>query len=143
VQVEHLQQLADHGDAAAQTNLGYRQLLGLGVGEDTVAARAAFERAAAAGEPLAGFNLGVLHLRGLGVAQNETRARELFEAAHGTGVAAAADSLAQLYYHGIGVPQDRAYAWCAATTPAPRRHRLRALRVRCSTSSSGDATQGS
>jgi uncharacterized protein len=113
LQVGIAQELANRGDATAQSELAYRLAQGLGMQENPEQAFQAFEGAAARGEPHAIFNVGVSHLKGHGTPQNATRAKEYIAAAREMGILAAYDALALLYYNGHGVPENKTRARCS------------------------------
>ncbi len=85
-------QLADQGDASAQTGLGVMYDKGLGVTQDYAAAVRWYRKAADQGDAVAQFNLGQMYSKGEGVAQT---------------------NLGNMYVLGWGVTQDyvQAHMW--------------------------------
>jgi hypothetical protein len=100
------------GHGVAQTELGYRMLLGVGMDQNLPGAHDAFQAAAANGDAFGLYNLGVIHNRGIGVPANIPRALEYFEAAARQGVAGAYNAQAAMYFEGVGVPMNKTKAMC-------------------------------
>ncbi|MGE4013650.1 MAG: tetratricopeptide repeat protein [Alphaproteobacteria bacterium] len=74
-------QLADSGDARAQTNVGVMHYNGRGTLQDYAGAAKWYRRAAEQGNYDAQFNLGLLHVSGHGVPQDFTQAHKWFNLA--------------------------------------------------------------
>lgn len=77
--------LAERGDAAAQTGLGFLFHKGLGVAQDDAEAASWFEKAAGKGQAEAQLLLGTLYFFGDGVQQNYVRAFAWCEIAQSNG----------------------------------------------------------
>eukprot|EP00887_Chlorella_sp_A99_P006379 scaffold3.g6379.t1 len=117
--------LAARGNAAARRQLGYRMLVGQGMGVDHEGAMREFRAAAAEGDAYAAFNVGYMHIRGLGVPVNYTAAWPWFEAAGRKGVAAALNALGVIYFQGqvVGYQYQGGYG-----VPLNMSHALRLFR---------------
>jgi TPR repeat protein len=76
-----LRPLADQGDAAAQSNLGFMYATGMGVPQDRAEAAKWYQRAAEQGRANAQFNLGRMYAVGQGVPKSEADALKWFRAA--------------------------------------------------------------
>jgi uncharacterized protein len=98
------------GHGVAQTELGYRMLLGVGMDQDLPGAHDAFQAAAVNGDAFGLYNLGVIHNRGLGVPQNVSKALAYFEDAAGQGVPGAYNAQAAMFFEGVGVPMNKTLA---------------------------------
>jgi hypothetical protein len=111
--LDTVQNAADQGIAAAQTELAVRLQKGKEVSRDYAAAAAWSEKAAAQGDPRAQTNLGWMYTLGQGLTRDDKRAAELFRQAANVGYPNAQDSLGWMYQHGRGVVQDTnvAIAW--------------------------------
>src|SRR5712691_7367633 len=105
-----LQPLAQHGDAAAQSLLGFLYAHGYGVAQDYGQAVQWFRRAADQGHPRAQFYLGGLYSAGHGVPQDAVQAAQWYRRAADQGEPRAQLGLGLLYAKGQGVPQDAAQA---------------------------------
>jgi len=105
-EIELSRPLAEQGNAAAQTALGWLYEQGHGVPQDYVAARGWYLKAAANDDPQSEFNLGVLYARGRGVPKDYAEAGKWFQRAADHGDAAAQFNLGVMYAHGLGVSQD-------------------------------------
>jgi hypothetical protein len=105
-----LQPLAQHGDAAAQSLLGFLYAHGYGVAQDYAQAAQWFRRAADQGHPRAQFYLGGLYSAGHGVPQDAAQAAQWYRRAADQGEPRAQLGLGLLYAKGQGVPQDAAQA---------------------------------
>lgn len=108
--LQELRPLAEHGDAAAQFNLGRMYALGKGLPQDLRQARHWYELAANQGYAQAQVSLGALHELGMGVPRDFTQARNWYEKAAAQGDASGEVSLGAIYEHGLGVPTDFAQA---------------------------------
>lgn len=106
-------ELADHGQANAQYNVGVMYAKGRGAPQNDAEALQWFRRAAAQGYAAAQFNLGAEYARGQGVPQNYTEAAKWYEKAASQGFAAAQFNLGGMYGRGEGVPKDpvQGYMW--------------------------------
>jgi len=111
--VKLLRPLAEHGDAAAQTGLGFMYNLGQGVAQDDQQAAEWFRKAAGQGNAMAQSGLGFLYQSGQGVVQNDQEAAKWYQLAAEQGYAIAQTKLGNLYRFGQGVGQDvvKAYMW--------------------------------
>jgi TPR repeat protein len=98
-------QLADQGDASAQTGLGVMYDKGLGVTQDYAAAVRWYRKAAGQGDAVAQFNLGQMYSKGEGVPQDYTEAVRWYRKAADQGDAVAQFNLGQMYSKGEGVAQ--------------------------------------
>jgi len=107
---QELQPLAQHGDAAAQSLLGFLYANGYGVAQDYAQAVQWFRRAADQGHARAQFYLGSLYSAGHGVPQDVTQAAQWYRRAADQGEPRAQLGLGLLYAKGQGVPQDAAQA---------------------------------
>ncbi len=105
-----LQPLAQQGDAAAQSLLGFLYAQGAGVAQDYAQAVQWFRRAADQGHARAQFYLGGLYSAGHGVAQDYAQAVQWYRRAADQGEARAQLGLGLLCAKGQGVPQDDAQA---------------------------------
>ena len=105
--VAHLRQLAEHGNARAQTELGERYEDGRGgVGQDHGVAVSWFRRAAEQGSAAAQAALGFMYTSGRGVAQDDAAGVMWSRRAAEKGNARAQHNLGALYHAGRGVQQD-------------------------------------
>ncbi|MEQ8231169.1 MAG: tetratricopeptide repeat protein, partial [Gammaproteobacteria bacterium] len=107
--------LAEAGDAEAQSHYGYMLYQGEGVARDRSAAVDWYERAARQGQRDAQYNLAVAYAFGEGVARDHERAAEWYRRAAEQGSALAQYSLGVSYALGEGVARDpaQAAAWYA------------------------------
>ena len=96
---------ATHGDANAQTRVGFAYERGIVVKQDSSEAARWFSLAASR-SAIAEYNLGVLKFYGRGVQQNRDEALALFERAAVAGLAEAQFNAAVLYQHGTVGPQN-------------------------------------
>ena len=95
---EELTELAEQGDADAQSKLGWAYTHGKGVAEDDAEAAKWFRKAADQGYAQAQTNLGVMYAEGDGVAKDRAEAIKWWRKAAEQG-----DALAQFY---LGVMYD-------------------------------------
>jgi len=105
-QIEQVRPWVEKGKAWAQSMLGNRYDLGLGVDQSNQQARELYELAARQGDASAQNSLGNLYRIGQGVDQSKKRAAEYYEAAARQGLAGAQCSLGLLYLIGHGVEQS-------------------------------------
>ena len=98
--------LAEQGSAEAQSGLGYRYLLGLGVPQDDAEALRWIRLAADQGHAAAQFNLGLMYGNGRGVSQDVVEALRWYRLAADQGHALAQSELGTMYANGQAVPQD-------------------------------------
>ena len=105
-----LRELAEAGDAAAQTELGERYEDGRGVVQDYAVAVSWFRRAAEQGYAPGQAALGSMYGRGRGVVQDDAEAARWFRRAAEQGNTPAQSSLGFMYERGRGVRQDDAEA---------------------------------
>ena len=105
-----LRELAEAGDAEAQTELGERYEHGRGVAQDDRAAVSWFRRAAEQGHPPGQAALGFMYATARGVAQDDVEAVHWFRRAAEQGNARSQYNLGASYRHGRGVVQDDAEA---------------------------------
>ncbi|MHB8309459.1 MAG: tetratricopeptide repeat protein [Metallibacterium sp.] len=96
---------ANHGNRAAQYELGVRDALGIGFSQNDAAAAQWFQIAAARGGVRAINDLGVLHAEGHGVPLSYRNAAHWFELATQQGYAAAQFNLGVMFARGRGVAQ--------------------------------------
>ena len=115
-----LRDAADHGDAAAQYNLGLVLSRGQGAAPDVHGALAWFRKAAAGGHPGAQYALGLLYQIGQGVKRDLAAAAGWYLKAANQGYAGAQSRLAAMLANGDGVPRDDASAakWFRAAAKA-------------------------
>ena len=105
-----LRELADAGDAGAQTELGERYEHGRGAPQDDRAAVSWFRRAAEQGHPPGQGALGFMYATGRGVVQNHAESVHWFRRAAEQGNARSQYNLGTSYRDGRGVVQDDAEA---------------------------------
>ena len=103
-------QMAESGDAKAQSALGVMYHEGEGIPQNDAEAEKWTRRAAEQGMAVAQFNLGQAYYQGQGVPQNDAEAAEWWRHAAKQGNAIAQFNLGQAYYQGQGVPQNDAEA---------------------------------
>ena len=101
-----LHELAEAGDAEAQTELGERYEDGRGVVQDSAVAVSWFRRAAEQGHAPGQAALGFMYERGRGVAQDYREAILWFRRAAEQGHAGGQNNLGLMYGNGRGVAQD-------------------------------------
>ena len=99
--------LADAGDPAAQTNIGFLYYEGKGVPQNYEEAIKWYTMAASKGYADASFNLGVAYYAGKGVARDATQALKWYRAAADAGYAPAQVMLGNTYFRGVDVAEDR------------------------------------
>ena len=99
------------GNATAQTKLGLLYDFGWGVPQDSVQARAWYEKAAAQGYEWGQVRLGMLYDNGRGARQDSVQARQWYQKAAAQGNMLAQSQLGLLYAEGRGVPKDDVQAW--------------------------------
>ncbi len=100
-------QLANEGNADAQTSLGFMYQNGQAVEKDDAIAFSWYERAATQEQPYALFNLGVLYANGNGVVEeNHFKAFEYFERSAKVGVDLGQYETALRFERGLGCVQD-------------------------------------
>ncbi len=106
-------QLADQGDAFAQTNLGIMYEEGQGVTQDYETAVRWYRKAADQGSALAQTNLGLMYSKGQSVAQDYAATVRWYRKAADQGYAYAQYNLGFMYEKGHGVTQDnvQAHMW--------------------------------
>ena len=105
-----LRELAEVGDAAAQTELGLRYEDGRAVVQDYAVAVSWFRRAAEQGHAPGQAVLGFMYATGRGVQQNDAEAVRWFRRAAEQGHARGQNNLGVSYRDGRGVAQDDAEA---------------------------------
>jgi TPR repeat protein len=98
--------LADAGDPAAQTNLGFLYYEGKGVAQDYTEALKWYKMAAINGYPDAAFNMGVAYSEGKGVKPDSGEARRWYQLAADAGYAPAQVILGNIYFRGDGIAAD-------------------------------------
>ena len=101
---------ADHGDRAAQYNLGRLYSQGLGAPANPAGALLWFRKAAAQGHPGAQFELGQAYRNGQGVPRDLAAAAGWYRKAAAQGYAGAQSHLAAMFASGEGSPRDGAQA---------------------------------
>ena len=108
--VGRLREMAEQGDAGAQTELGERYEHGRGVRQDEPEAVRWYRRAAAQGYADGQYNLGIMYRYGLGVQQDEAEAVGWYRRAAEQGHARGQYNLGVMYRRGLGVQQNEAEA---------------------------------
>ena len=108
--LERLRWQAERGDAAAQSDLGFRYWSGQGVPLDYAEAARWYRLSANQGHAVGQYNLGVIYQYGQGVATNYAEAARLYRLSAEQGVASAQANLGLLYEHGQGVPMNKTEA---------------------------------
>ena len=105
--------LAEQGNVAAQSWLGYMYYSGQGVKQDYIEAIKLFRKAAKQGDSFAQFNLGFVYENGQGVPQDYAEAAELYRKAAEQGDRFSQSNLGAMYADGRGVPEDfvQLYMW--------------------------------
>lgn len=121
--LQDFRQLASHGYAAAEYNLGVMYDIGLGVPQNEEKAFNWYRLAAAQGVTKAEYNLGSMYDNGQGVPQDYAKALTWYRLAAADGNSDAENNVGFMYFYGDGVPQDyvKAYKWlllAKATMPA-------------------------
>jgi len=101
-----MRELADQGNAVAQSNLGYMYLKGEGVTQDYAAAMMWYRKAADQGEADAQAQLGLMYNKGQGVTQDYKETLKWYRKAADQGNAGAQFNLGAMYDKGQGVAQD-------------------------------------
>ncbi len=100
-------ELADAGDADAQSTMGDLYMHGEGVPKDPVQAIAWYRKAAAQGQVVAEINLGVCYEKGVGVSPDLAEAVRWYRKAAEQGDPGAQRFLGDMYANGFGVAKDR------------------------------------
>jgi localization factor PodJL len=108
--LDRLTQLANSGNAKAETIVGLRYLEGNGVPANEAESAKWLERAANQGQAVAQYRLGTLYERGRGVATDGAKALHWYQAAAQAGNRKAMHNLAVAYAQGTGVQKDFAEA---------------------------------
>jgi Caspase domain/Sel1 repeat len=101
-----LRELAEQGDANAQTNLGFRYANGEGVAKNLLEAVKWFRMAANQGLAAAQYNLGNSYNKGEGVVKDQVEAIKWYREAAAQGHAYALYNLGICYANGKGVEKD-------------------------------------
>jgi uncharacterized protein len=100
-------QLAQEGDAEAQTSLGFMYQMGQGCQKDEAKTLELYTKAAKAKQPYALFNLAILYANGLGgVAHDQFKAYELYLEAATREVLPAMYEVALMLERGLGCMQN-------------------------------------
>jgi len=102
--------LAEHGDALAQSRIGYLYASGQGVPQDNDAAFTWFRKAADQGNAFAQASLAKMYVYGMGAPKDLAAAVSWYRKAAEQNDAGAQIALAGIYENGIGVPADYAAA---------------------------------
>jgi TPR repeat protein len=105
--LEVWRRLAEAGDPAAQTNLGFLYYEGKGVARNYEEAVKWYRMAALTGYPDAAFNLGVAYSEGKGVQSDKGQALHWYQLAGDAGYAPAQVILGNLYFRGDGIVADQ------------------------------------
>src|ERR1051326_3721517 len=105
--LEIWRRLAQAGDPAAQTNLGFLYYEGKGVARNYEEALKWYRMAALTGYPDAAFNLGVAYSEGKGVQPDKSQALHWYQLAGEAGYAPAQVILGNLYFRGDGIAADQ------------------------------------
>ncbi len=110
--------LANHGDARAQTKLGYMYLEGLGVPQDYQEALRWYRLSSEQGDARGQTSLGAMYQFGLGVPQEYQEAVRWYRRAAEQGDASGQFNLSSMYGEGQGVPRNfvQAYMWMTLAT---------------------------
>lgn len=108
--MEELQQKANDGDPAAQTQLGVAYARGTGVEMDQKEAVKWYRKAADQGYVNAQWNLAFRYVRGEGVEANNEQAVDYFRLAADQGYPPAEFDLGMMYLQGMGVSRSRTTA---------------------------------
>lgn len=105
--------MAEHGNAAAQSALGFMYEYAQGVPQDYVEAAKWHRLAAEQGDVFSQTRLGFIYEYGEGVPQNYVEAAKWFRLAADQGHVVAQDVLGGMCFSGLGVPKDyiAAYMW--------------------------------
>ncbi|GAW65459.1 sel1 domain-containing protein repeat-containing protein [Geoanaerobacter pelophilus] len=108
VDVSKVRQMAEEGNAEAQSKLGVLYASGVGMPRDKREAAKWYSRSAEQGYPLGQWNLAFMYLRGDGgLKEDPEKARDLLQKAADSGLAAAQYDLGMMYLYGVAVPQSR------------------------------------
>ncbi len=99
--------LAEAGDPAAQTNLGFLYYQGQGIAQNFEEALKWYRMAAINGYPDAAFNMGVAYSEGKGVKPDAGEARRWYQLAADAGYAPAQVILGNIYFRGDGIAADQ------------------------------------
>lgn len=99
-------ELAEQGNAIAQTNLGFMYATGRGAPKDDAEALHWFRKAAEQGNANGQNNLGQLYGQGTGVGKDDAEAVKWFQKAAEQGHAGAQNNLGVMYRDGRGVTRD-------------------------------------
>lgn len=102
--------LAEHGNAGAQSQLGWMYDNGQGVAQNHAKAVYWWRKAAAQGDVGSQFNLGLMYAHGNGVPQDYGKAIYWYRKAAAQGMWVAQFNLGAMYANGDGMPQDYAKA---------------------------------
>ena len=100
-----LRSLAESGNAAAQSQLGFMYSAGVAVPQNDAEAARWVRRAAEQGNPDAQYGMGVLYLNGKGELRDDAEAAKWFRKAAGQGHVESQSTLGLMYLDGRGVPQ--------------------------------------
>jgi len=109
--LETLKPLAEHGNVAAQINLGNLYMKGWGVEQNYHLAQHWYLKAAGQGERMAQTKLGILYYYGLGIDKDLAEAARWFQKAAESGETSAQTILGTLYASGDGVAKNPALAF--------------------------------
>lgn len=104
--LDHVTQLANAGNAKAQTIIGLKYLNGEGRAVNEAEAAKWLERAAQAGEPVAQYRLGTLYEHGSGVPADAAKATHWYLASAMQGNRKAMHNIAVDYAEGTGIKKD-------------------------------------
>jgi TPR repeat protein len=105
--LEKWRPLAEAGDPASQTNLGFLYYEGKGVPQNYEEALKWYRKAALTGYPDAAFNLGVAYTEGKGVTPDKSQALHWYQLAADSGYAPAQVILGNIYFRGDGIAADQ------------------------------------
>ena len=108
--LDHVMQLANGGNATAQTIIGLKELDGDGVPANPADAAKWLERAAQQGQAVAQYRLGAVYERGQGVTANAATATHWYQLAANQGNRKAMHNLAVAYASGAAGKKDMAEA---------------------------------
>ncbi len=110
VDIPGLKQMAEEGNADAQSKLGVLYASGVGIEMNKHEAVKWYQKSAEQDYPVGQWNLAFMYVRGDGVEVNYTKARELFQKSADSGFANAQYDLGMMYLQGLGGKEDRGEA---------------------------------
>lgn len=108
--IPKLKQMAEEGNADAQSKLGVMYASGVGIEMNKQEAVKWYQKSAEQDYPIGLWNLAFMYVRGEGVEVNYNKARELFQKSADSGFANAQYDLGMMYLQGLGGKEDRVEA---------------------------------